>query len=103
MYDENQNVTEVVYVMAGKDLPQEEIDSLEEAYEAIEQAKNMGCNMNADMYQIDNEYRVEFAILISSDIDVAFIEGMLETEFDGTTIPLAEAEAAMVALGFVKE
>jgi hypothetical protein len=28
---------------------------------------------------------------------------MLETEFSGSTIPLAEAEAAVIAQGFVKK
>lgn len=103
MYDENQNVTEVMYTISGKNLSQEDIDELDEAYDSIEQAKDMGANLNVDLINIDNEHRLDVAILVTGELDVAFVEGMLETDFAGTTIPLAEAEAAVIAQGFVKE
>lgn len=103
IYDANGNVTEVDYAMVTTPEmteSQEAIEAFEQVYGAFEQLKNAGCNVTVEYGVVDGVRALEAKIMVSGEMEVSFISSILEANFTGATIKLADAEAAAKAQGY---
>lgn len=103
IYDANGNVTEVDYAMVTtpeKTESQEVIEVFDQVYGAFEQLKNAGCDVTVEYGVVDGVRALEAKIMVSGEMEVSFISSILEANFTGATIKLADAEAAAKAQGY---
>ena len=103
IYDANGNVTEVDYAMVTTPEmteSQEAIEAFEQVYGAFEQLKNAGCDVTVEYGVVDGVRALEAKIMVSGEMEVSFISSILEANFTGATIKLADAEAAAKAQGY---
>lgn len=103
IYDANGNVTEVDYAMVTTPEmteSQEAIEAFEQVYGAFEQLKNAGCNVTVEYGVVDGVRALEAKIMVTGEMEVSFISSILEANFTGATIKLADAEAAAKAQGY---
>lgn len=103
IYDANGNVTEVDYAMVTTPEmteSQEAIEAFEQVYGAFEQLKNAGCNVTIEYGVVDGVRALEAKIMVTGEMEVSFISSILEANFTGATIKLADAEAAAKAQGY---
>lgn len=103
IYDANGNVTEVDYAMVTTPEmteSQEAIEAFEQVYGAFEQLKNAGCDVTVEYGVVDGVRALEAKIMVSGEMEVSFISSILEANFTGSTIKLADAEAAAKAQGY---
>ena len=103
LYNADGNVTEVILeIISNPDatITQETLDGFDQTYEAFEQIKNMGYAVTADYTTVDGEYYFEGVVTVSGANEVALLADLLGGTFSGSTIALADAEAAVIAQGY---
>ena len=103
LYNADGNVTEVILeIVSNPDatITQETLDGFEQTYDGFEQIKNMGYDVEADYTTIDGEHYFEGTITVSGANEVSLIADLLGANFTGSTIKLADAEAATIAQGY---
>ncbi len=100
LYNADGNVTEVIYSVTAENVDADTLAGIDEVYDALEQVRGMGCNIETDYLSTDSSFDLRATIKILGEIDVAFVGGLIEKDFTGATLSFADAESAVLALGF---